>query len=244
KNLRAQAYIARTDKEFDNPGSYLSQGRGESGGRVDYKMYESTTLQAEALRTEDVKTGAVRDGLAASLQYRLNKQLSLELGVRHAAERGSVSPIPQVPGSPPPQPMPDEVTTVRARVTAGVPFLDGANVYGEAEFDVKDVDRKVIAVGGEYPFAPKSRVYARHELISSITGPYGLNQNERQNTTAVGVDTEYMRDGRLFSEYRIRDAMSGGDAEAALGLRNLWSIAPGVKMGTTLERVHSLSGTG
>ena len=34
-------------------------------------------------------------------------------------------------------------------------------------------------------------------------------QTERQNTTAVDVDFDYMRDGRLFSEYRIRDAMAG-----------------------------------
>lgn len=245
QGVRVHAYAARTDESFDNPGSYLTQGRGEAGARVDYKISETTSILGEALRTEDVKTGAVRDGLAASLQYRLDKQLTLELGVRHAAEKNNTtSPIPPVQGQPAPQPMPDEVTTVRARLTAGVPFIQGASVYGEAEFDVKDADRKVIALGGEYPFLPKSRIYARHELISSITGPYGLNQNERQNTTAVGVDTEYMRDGRLFSEYRIRDAISGGDAEAAFGLRNLWSLAPGLRMGTTLERVHALSGTG
>jgi hypothetical protein len=80
--------------------------------------------------------------------------------------------------------------------------------------------------------------------VSSITGPYGLNATERQNTTAVGVDFDYMRDGRMFSEYRIRDAISGGDAEAAIGLKNLWTLAPGLRMGTSIERVHALSGTG
>jgi hypothetical protein len=110
--------------------------------------------------------------------------------------------------------------------------------------DVKDADRRVLAAGGEYQLPNKGRLYARHEFVSSITGPYGLNASERQNTTAIGVDTEYMKDGRLFSEYRIRDAMSGGDTEAALGLKNLWSIAPGLKLGSTLERVQSLSGTG
>jgi hypothetical protein len=152
--------------------------------------------------------------------------------------------VPLVAGQPAPVPMPDAVTTVRARVSGAVPGGKGASVYGEAEMDVQDAQRKVIAAGGEYELPNKSRLYARHEFISSITGPYGLNQNEQQNTTAVGIDTEYMKDGRLFSEYRIRDAMSGGDAEAALGLRNLWSIAPGWKLGTTFERVHAFSGTG
>jgi hypothetical protein len=140
--------------------------------------------------------------------------------------------------------MPDEVTTVRGRLTGQVPGIEGATVYGELEVDVNDTDRKIVAAGGEYTLANKGRIYARHEFISSITGPYGLNQTERQNTTAVGIDTEYMRDGRMFSEYRIRDAMSGGDVEAALGLKNLWTLTPGLRLGTTLERVQSIAGTG
>ena len=245
-NLKAQAFVARTDRGFDNPGAYLTKGRGEAGGRLDYKLSERTTLKAEALRTEDVASGAVRDGVALSVHYQIAKRLSFELGLRHAAEKGNaaVSPVPQVQDAPAPQPLPSEVTTVRGRLTGQVPGVEGATLYGEVEMDVQDADRKVIALGGEYTLKNKGRIYARHQFISSITGPYGLNQSERQNTTAVGIDTEYMKDGRVFSEYRIRDAIGGGDVEAALGLKNLWSIAPGVRLGTSFERVESLAGTG
>jgi hypothetical protein len=58
------------------------------------------------------------------------------------------------------------------------------------------------------------------------------------------VDTEYMQDGRLFSEYRIRDALSGGDTEAAIGLRNLWTLGQGLRLGTAFERVEAISGSG
>ena len=126
-----------------------------------------------------------------------------------------------------------------------MPFVDGASVYGEAEVDVaghRPAHPRRSAASTRCP--NRGRVYARHEFVSSITGPYGLNATERQNTTVFGVDTDYMKDGRLFSEYRIRDAMSGGDAEAAIGLRNLWTLAPGLRLGTRVERVHALSGTG
>jgi hypothetical protein len=243
-NLKGQAFIAKTDRGFENPGSYLMQGRSEAGGKLDYKLNANTTVKAEALRTEDAANGAVRDGVALSVHYQIAQRLSVELGVRHAAEKGSASPVPPVAGQPLPQPIPSEVTTARARVTAQIPFVEGAAMYGEVEVDVQDAGRKVVAVGGEYQLKDKGRIYARHEFISSITGPYGLNQQERQNTSAIGVDTEYMKDGRLFSEYRIRDAMSGGDVEAAIGLKNLWSIAPGLRLGTTFERVQSIAGTG
>jgi uncharacterized repeat protein (TIGR01451 family) len=246
--VKGNAFVAKTDRDFDNPGAYLTQGRSEAGGKLDYKLTPRTTLRAEALRTEDVITHAVRDGAALAVEHQLADRLTLEVGVRHAAEKGVTSAVPAIAapggGTLVPQPMPDEVTTVRARLTGSIPAVEGLTLYGEAEVDVRDADRRVLAAGGEYQLPNKGRIYGRHEFVSSITGPYGLNANERQNTTAIGVDTEYMKDGRLFSEYRIRDAMSGGDVEAALGLKNLWSIAPGLRLGTTLERVQSLSGSG
>ena len=245
KDLKAQAFIARSDPEFNNPGAWLSNGRAEAGGRAEYRIREGTQFRAEALRTEDVATGAVRDGALAAITQEVAKNFTLELGMRYAAEKGTPpSPILPVPGSPPPEPLPDQVTTVRARLTGQVPYIEGASLYGEAEVDVNDTDRRILAAGGEFALPNRGRLYARHEFISSITGPYGLNATERQNTTAVGVDFDYMQDGRLFSEYRIRDAMSGGDAEAAVGLRNLWTLAPGLRLGTSIERVHALSGTG
>jgi uncharacterized repeat protein (TIGR01451 family) len=243
-NLKAQAYYARTDKDFDNPGAYINQGRGEAGGRLEYRISPRTTVKAQALRTEDVASGSLIDGAEVSLRHQLRESLTLELGVRHSAQKGGAAAVPPTEGSPAPQPLPEDVNTVRARVTGAVPGVKGASVYAEGEVDVTDAARKVLAAGGEYQLNEKSRVYARHEFISSITGPYALDQNERQNTTAVGIETEYMKDARLFSEYRIRDAMSGGDAEAALGLRNLWSLRPGLNLGTTFERVHAFSGTG
>ncbi|MDH5265252.1 MAG: hypothetical protein OEX21_10925, partial [Betaproteobacteria bacterium] len=244
RDLKAQAFVARSDPEFNNPGAWLANGRAEAGGRAEYKVRDGTFLRAEALRTEEVASGSVRDGAMVAITQEVARATTLELGMRYAAERGTTSPIPPVEGLPAPGPLPTEVTTVRARVTGPLPLVEGASVYGEAEVDLRDADRRVLALGGEYTLPNRGRVYARHEFVSSITGPYGLNATERQNTTAVGVDFDYMKDGRLFSEYRIRDAMSGGDAEAAIGLKNLWTLAPGLRLGTSIERVHALSGTG
>jgi len=46
----------------------------------------------------------------------------------------------------------------------------------------------------------------------------------------------------VFSEYRVRDAFSGADTEAAIGLRNNWKLADGLRLTTSLERVHVLNG--
>jgi hypothetical protein len=52
-----------------------------------------------------------------------------------------------------------------------------------------------------------------------------------------------MKDGTLFNEYRMRDAMSGREAEAATGLRNLWHVAEGVRLNTTFERISPVVGS-
>jgi hypothetical protein len=52
------------------------------------------------------------------------------------------------------------------------------------------------------------------------------------------VDTAYMKDGQIFSEYRLAGAQSGRDAAAAIGVRNLWRVAAGLNLTTTFERQH------
>ncbi|MET0382342.1 MAG: hypothetical protein ABW032_02865, partial [Burkholderiaceae bacterium] len=48
----------------------------------------------------------------------------------------------------------------------------------------------------------------------------------------------------LFSEYRVRDALDGREGEAAMGLRNRWTLAEGVRLNTSFERVKAVSGAG
>ena len=244
-NIDANLYAGKAEAGFDNQSSSLSAGRIEIGGKLAYKIDDKTRIKGELLRTEDVVTGGKRDGLLVSAEHAFENGLRAELGIRHARESQSsavsgstLTPTPTTA----PSAIPTEVTAIRGRLTGDVPGLKDASAYAELEVDPKDTARKIAAVGGEYKLANNGRLYARHEFISSLTGPYGLNTTQRQNSTVFGVNTDYMKDGNLFSEYRVRDAISGGDAEAALGLRNLWTLAEGVKLSTGFERVHALSG--
>ncbi|MET0208943.1 MAG: hypothetical protein ABW220_07855, partial [Burkholderiaceae bacterium] len=235
-NLQAEAFTARTDETFDNPGSYLTQGRAEDGGKLRYRLGAKTLLRAEALRTQDVVNGAIREGMFASVERAFSERLRVELGMRHGEESGA--PLnPLVTGT-----LPNEFTSVKLRVSGQVPKFAQAGVFAEYEQDVEDADRRIAALGGDYQLSKRGRLYVRHEFISSLSGPYALNTSQTQNATVVGLDADYMRDGRLFSEYRVRDAFSGADTEAAIGLRNLWNVSDDVRLSTGFERVHILDG--
>ncbi|MGI9340896.1 MAG: outer membrane protein [Psychrobacter sp.] len=86
------------------------------------------------------------------------------------------------------------------------------------------------------------RLYARHDLINSLSGSYGLDDTEERQRTVFGFDANYMKDGKVYSEYRMRDAISAREAEAAIGLKNKWYVQEGLTLNTLFERVESLEG--
>lgn len=240
--LESHAYFGRADAGFDNQSSTLPTGRTEGGARVRYRFDERTSAGLEALHTADLATDAERNGVQVFGGYTFANGVQVEAGVRHAKERaGAVNGNPVLLANP-------DLTSVRAKVSMQIPGLPQAGVFVEAEQDVKDSGRRMMALGGDYRFAGGSRIYGRHELISSLGSTYALNQGQERQATVIGVDTDYMQDGRVFSEYRAGGTSPAGtitgerQAEAALGLRNLWTLGQGVRANTSLERVKVLSG--
>jgi len=231
--LESRLYAVRTSEFFDNQSAMLPKGRLEAGLRAGYKVTEQVRLDAEVLRTEDLITGAARNGVQASAGYAFKNGVRVEAGMRHAQETAAEGTTLAQP----------DLTSVRAKVTSQIPGLPQASASLEAEQDIKDSGRRMVAIGGDYRLAGGSRLYGRHELISSLGSNYALNEGQERNATVFGIDSEYMQDGRAFSEYRARgSALGSKQAEAAMGLRNLWTLAPGLRASTGFERVRVLSG--
>jgi uncharacterized repeat protein (TIGR01451 family) len=235
-NLQARVYADKTDVNFNNPGASVTPGHDESGARVAYTINETVSVRGEALHSEDESLGGKRDGAIVTVEKRLPGKIKVEAGIRKAHETVEPAATTSVGTTP------TDIDSVRLKVSTPVPYAPQAGIYGEYEQDVRDSDKRIAAVGGEYQIANRGRLYFRDEFISSLSGPYALNAVQKQNATVFGVDTDYMQDGRVFSEYRIRDAYSGGESQAAIGLRNKWPLEPGLTLTTTAERVHTLSG--
>jgi uncharacterized repeat protein (TIGR01451 family) len=235
ERIAARAFFAKSDSAFDNPSSALGKGRTEAAATVAVKVAPKTIVAAEALLSEDETTGGERKGVLAKVEQTFDNGVKAEIGVRHSTETAQPAQSNTVGATP------IELTSVRAKVTAPVPYVPLANVFGEYEQDIDDSDKKLAALGGEYQFANRGKIYARHELLSSLGSPFALNPTQRRATSLIGVETEYLKDKNLFTEYRLRDAIDGRAAEAAVGLRNGWAIAEGLKLHTTAERVRTLS---
>lgn len=233
-NTQLRAYHQQADTGFYNTDAVITAGRKESGLKLQSRVDKLGFIKAEAIRTEDTNNGGVRDGVSASIERALNRIIALELGMRYYRETDQPASVTSTSATP------YSGTTARAKVTAQLP--KGSNAFVEYEQDIKESDRKVLALGGNYQLNDKARLYARHELISSLGGNYELNDTQQRNSTVVGIDSKYGKDASVFSEYRVRDGISAREAEAALGLRNRWEINKGVFVNTSLEKVQVLEG--
>jgi len=241
--LESHVYAGRADINFDNPAASLPKGRAEAGVRATYHVDDHISFGGEVIHSADLTTGAARDGVQLTGGYAFGDGLRAEVGLRQSREVAPAASSASVAVGSTTVAQPD-LTSVRAKVAAQVPGLPQAGVYVEGEQDVRDSGRRMVALGGDYRLAGGSRLYGRHELISSLGSNYALNDDQQRNATVFGVDSDYMKDGRVFSEYRARGTtLDGRQAEAALGLRNLWNVAEGVRVNTTFERVKVLSGS-
>ena len=240
EKLSARIFWGRADTHFQNQTAILTAGRTEGGAQISYQLGKTTRVIVQGVDTEALDAGS-RRGVLAGIEQAFGRDIRLELDGRYSTETAA-------PASPSTATTlgatPNEVRSLRAKLTLPLPWTDGAGrIYGEYEQDVLDSDKKMAAIGLQYQVDTKTRLYLRHELISSLGGPFELNTVQQQNTTVVGVESTYAKDSTLFNEYRARDGFTGREAEAAIGLRNSWTLAQGLRLSTTFERVDPIEGT-
>lgn len=237
--LFARIYWGRADEHFKNQTAILTAGRTEGGAQMSYQITKTLRAILQGVDTEDAQ-GGTRRGVLAGVEETFGKDIRLELDGRYSTETVTPASLStaQTPGA-----TPNEVRSARVKLTLPMPWTDHTGrVYGEYEQDLWDTDKRLAAVGAEYQVNAKTRAYVRHEFISSLGGPFELNTVQRQNTTVIGVESTYAKDASLFNEYRARDGFTGREAETAIGLRNAWTLADGLRFNTSFERVDPLEG--
>ncbi len=105
-----------------------------------------------------------------------------------------------------------------------------------------DSGNNLYRLGADWRVADKTRIYSRYEYTHQYSGSYGLGTGPLSRAFALGIDTQYMQDGSLYSEYRLTDSSSGKSVQNAIGLRNGWNVAEGLRLVTNVERLVSTAG--
>ncbi|MGN0859493.1 MAG: Ig-like domain-containing protein [Stenotrophomonas sp.] len=141
-------------------------------------------------------------------------------------------------------PIGTELESDSARLGLGYRFSDRFSAGAEVEQAISGEDRHRVAAGLDYQLFERSRVYGRYERQTGLTSAYGITTTDREADALVfGVDSTYLRDTQAFSEYRLRDAISGRDVQAASGIRNTWDVAEGLRLSSSAEHVNVIDGS-
>jgi hypothetical protein len=140
-------------------------------------------------------------------------------------------------------PIGTELESDTVHVGAGFKASDRFVIGGEYEQDVDGEDRNRVALGIDYRLRERNRLYGRYERQTGLTSAYGVTTADRESDALVfGVDSTYLKDTQVFSEYRLRDAIGGRDVQMASGIRNDWDIREGLRVSTAAEHVKIYDG--
>ena len=253
-NLEAHLYGTHTDAQFYNPNSLQSAGESEYGLKGSYKIDARDRVVADAVDSSNSVTGARQVGGEVKVERVLPMNAKVEVGVRHSSENAqSALSAPTLPGLATLAPVAPvtptaatpEVgyTSARVKLTTPVPDVKGAEVYGLAEQAIDGSDGRELGVGGTYALTNTTKLYAEHDFVNSLNGPYTLDPQVSQYSTVAGMTTSLPDQTQLFDEYRIGDSVDGRSSEAAVGLRHLWKLDDGLGLTGSVQRITPLSGT-
>lgn len=271
-----RAWWARSDTEFDNDASGYTRGRGEAGVKGNIRLSETYTLYGEAIRSEDRMEDARRSGEKVGVIANVNDKLTLDVYARHVREDTAMAPTALIASNSAPLGGSlgetggfyglglDQNGLASTGIASAGPGLSrnldastlGAAVRykltekltldGGAEFGEEDQRRVVI--GSQYQIAERARLYARAETQTGLASAYSLDAADHSNSFSFGIDTSYMEGGNMFSEYRLRDALSAQqaslrDMQLANGVRNVWNLREGLAASTSVEYLRVLHGS-
>jgi uncharacterized repeat protein (TIGR01451 family) len=253
--LQAHLWGTHTAIDFYNPNSLQSAGESQYGLKAAYKLDEKNRIVAESLKTSDSATGAEQTGAELKLEHTLPHNAKVEVGVRHSeanaesvlsapALPGTLTPVTPVAPTLPPGTSNAEVgyTSALAKLTVPVPDVKGAEVFGLVEKAVDGSGGEEAGFGGTYALNPTTHLYAQHDFINSLSGPYTLNPSVSQYTTVAGISSVLPDTTQLFNEYRAGDGIDGRSSEAAVGLRHQWKLADGIGLSGSVQRITPLAG--
>jgi hypothetical protein len=268
----ASAWLMSSDQDFYNPSASISEGKSEFGAKAGYQISESTQLYGELSRTQQKAVAAdpARDAAAVGLRYQASKSLGLDVSLRHTQEDAGFTGGSTLTGNPLGgggffgqgidglnSGGTSNITSASAITNAidrrATSMRVGANwtpserwVLG-GDVELGSSNQRRFGLNAQYQLSERSKVFGRYEHQRGLTSSNALSPADKSNALTFGVDSSYMQGGTLFSEYRLRDALSGAtaanrDMQLATGVRNTWNVSEGLAFTTNAEALKVFQG--
>lgn len=230
--LQSRDKITEALTQIDNESKALSLG-------ADYKVGERLTVGGGVRAVKENAASLVRtctDGSAST-----GGGYNTGFGISQVGNQ-TIDPVTGLPVLCSTKTATEDLDRTSVFGRAAYKMTDSLTLSGELQREIGDDGTNLYRIGADWAVADKTRLYGRYERSREFGGAYGLGVGEAATALVFGIDTQYMQDGSVYSEYRVRDSGSGEDIQAALGLRNGWMLQPGLRLVTNVERLTSTDG--
>jgi hypothetical protein len=140
------------------------------------------------------------------------------------------------------------VNSNSARIGLKWKATDSWTVLGELEADISGANKRRVSLGVDYQLTERSKVYARFENQNGLASVLSANPADKSRAFILGVSSSFLANTEVFTEYRLRDAVSGDSAAAkdlqlASGIQRVINAAPGLRYTVSAEHLKVLSGS-
>ena len=222
--LALGAYYRNVEETFRNLSMTGSEeGTVKYGVNAAYRLREKTTLAAESFVQDD----------------RLNdsRKFVNSVGVKQAFSRGTVEAGYKYLSE-------DRSGAAQEDTTSQIAY---AGVTGNITKELTGVlKREQVLTSGEvtdYPTKTTAELNYRisESWMARVTQEIEEGKN-RRNATMFGLENRVTENTTLSSRYQIEDTISGGRAQAVIGLNNKWEPKKGLVLSTKAERIQFVDG--
>ncbi|MBI9073835.1 MAG: DUF11 domain-containing protein [Desulfatibacillum sp.] len=215
---------------FDNSSGSGSAGRQELTAEAEYKPYTHTTITVEGLESKDLQgeDERISAGLLGERKFGLWRT---EAGGRLIRQMETADKEEE------------DIYTYRLGLGRDFYLLERKGQAGVSwEQDISNSSRRSLEANADWQVHKMVQLYAKQELINSLSGITSLSEDADRSTTTFGVSSDFMTNTKAYSEYRIRGGSSGREQESATGVRRTIDLQPGLSFSPQLEYVNTLDG--
>ncbi|WP_290524083.1 hypothetical protein [Alcanivorax sp.] len=226
---RTELRWARAESGFDNPAAGISEAREEMRLGHEQMITNDFSVEVEGIRSRQLDASDEQNSLGAIAEKRIGA----------TALRGGVRGIEQKDAQDTERFGTYILGADRGFTLLGKPFQIG----GEYEQAFQDSGRRRIAADADMQLTEKTSLYSRYEIINSLNGINTLDDDVETQQFTTGVRSAVTRNTDVYSEYRLRGAVSGEDVAAANGVKSDIEIEPGLTVSPTFEWIQALEGS-
>ena len=268
--LKLRGFYERTEAAFTNPSLPLASGETTYGVKGSLEVSKALSIYEDFSRVQDGVSARhpARESEEGGLQWRPGHGVTITGGVHHIHEDAGLTSQTSLPGNygglftgaglqlsgvnfgnPGLSNIANatNLDTTTARVGAEVQLTKRLSLNGEFEHALADASHSRFSVGAAYQVAERTKIYGRYEDQTGLGSGLSLNQGDKSNAFVFGIDSTYREGSQVYSEYRLRDAISGQserihDMQLASGVRNAWRVASGLTVSANAEYLKVFNG--